>query len=38
MKCWYVYGAECDRHGRCEGCDTYERWHDECARLREVKE
>lgn len=29
MKCWYVFGAVCDRHGRCEGCAVYDQWHAE---------
>ena len=29
MKCWYLYGAICERHGICEGCPTYDQWCEE---------
>ena len=29
MKCWYIYGEDCERHGICEGCPKYEKWREE---------
>lgn len=33
MTCWYVYGEKCERHGRCQGCEIYDKWHEERMRM-----